>query len=79
MADLPRSRQRHSYRSAPEAPPFADDRPIIGTRMAEGLGWPWALAKVFRILPLGVRDGLYELIAENRLRLFGKRSTSYTP
>ena len=48
-------------------------------RMAEGLGWPWALAKVFRILPLEARDRLYELIAESRLRIFGKRSTCYAP
>jgi predicted DCC family thiol-disulfide oxidoreductase YuxK len=46
-------------------------------RMAEGLGWPWSLAAGFRILPRPVRDWLYDLIARNRLRLFGKRDTCY--
>jgi predicted DCC family thiol-disulfide oxidoreductase YuxK len=48
-------------------------------RMAEGLGWPWKLAAVFRILPRAVRDPMYEFIARNRLRFFGKRATCYLP
>jgi predicted DCC family thiol-disulfide oxidoreductase YuxK len=46
-------------------------------RMAEGLGWPWSLAGAFRILPEPLRDKLYELVARNRLRLFGRRETCY--
>jgi predicted DCC family thiol-disulfide oxidoreductase YuxK len=48
-------------------------------RMAEGLGWPWKLAAVFRILPRVVRDPIYEFIARNRLRFFGRRETCYLP
>ena len=49
-------------------------------RMAEGLGLPWSLVGgVFRILPLPIRDRLYEFIARNRLRFFGKRETCYLP
>ena len=48
-------------------------------RMAEGLGFPWSLAAVFRILPRALRDRVYESIARNRLRLFGKRETCYRP
>src|ERR1700759_2182021 len=48
-------------------------------RMAEGLGRPWSLAAAFRILPGSVRDRLYEFIARNRLRFFGKRETCYVP
>jgi predicted DCC family thiol-disulfide oxidoreductase YuxK len=48
-------------------------------RMAEGLGLPWSLAAVFRILPLLVRDWLYDTVARNRLRWFGKRATCYRP
>ena len=48
-------------------------------RMLEGLGWPWKLAAVFRILPRVVRDPMYEFIARNRLRFFGKRATCYLP
>jgi predicted DCC family thiol-disulfide oxidoreductase YuxK len=46
-------------------------------RMAEGLGWPWSLAAGFRILPRPWRDALYNLVARNRLRLFGKREACY--
>lgn len=46
-------------------------------RMAEGLGLPWSLAGIFRILPRPLRDWLYDGIARNRLRLFGKRTTCY--
>ncbi len=48
-------------------------------RMAEGLGFPWRLAAVFRILPPAWRDRLYEAVARNRLRWFGKRATCYLP
>jgi len=48
-------------------------------RMAEGLGLPWSLAAGFRILPMAWRDPLYEFIARNRLRFFGKRDSCYLP
>lgn len=43
----------------------------------EGLGYPWRLASVLRIIPAFVRDPLYRLIARNRYRLFGRRSTCW--
>jgi predicted DCC family thiol-disulfide oxidoreductase YuxK len=46
-------------------------------RMAEGLGFPWSLARCLRVLPLAWRDKLYETIARNRLRWFGKRAVCY--
>jgi predicted DCC family thiol-disulfide oxidoreductase YuxK len=48
-------------------------------RMAEGLGWPWKLVGILRVLPQGLRDRLYEFVARNRLRFFGKRETCYVP
>jgi predicted DCC family thiol-disulfide oxidoreductase YuxK len=48
-------------------------------RMAEGLGFPWSLAAVLRILPMTLRDRMYEFIARNRLKFFGKRATCYAP
>ena len=48
-------------------------------RMAAGLGFPWSLAAVLRILPRAVRDWLYDAVARNRLRWFGKRATCYRP
>jgi predicted DCC family thiol-disulfide oxidoreductase YuxK len=48
-------------------------------RMAEGLGFPWSLAAVFRVLPRAWRDFLYDTLARNRLRWFGKRASCYLP
>ena len=48
-------------------------------RMLEGLGFPWSLATIFRIMPMRLRDALYSSIARRRLRLFGKRQTLYCP
>jgi predicted DCC family thiol-disulfide oxidoreductase YuxK len=48
-------------------------------RMAEGLGFPWKLAAWARVLPLRVRDALYEWVAFNRFNWFGRRPTCYLP
>jgi predicted DCC family thiol-disulfide oxidoreductase YuxK len=48
-------------------------------RMFEGLGFPWRLISIGRLLPLAVRDRLYEFIARNRIRWFGARATCYVP
>lgn len=46
-------------------------------RMAEQLGFPWSMAGIFRIMPVGLRDGLYQCVARNRLRVFGRRDICY--
>jgi predicted DCC family thiol-disulfide oxidoreductase YuxK len=48
-------------------------------RMFEGLGFPWSLMRLPRILPRALRDRLYRVIARNRLRWFGSRETCYLP
>lgn len=48
-------------------------------RMAEGLGWPWALAGAFRLLPRGLRDRLYAVVARNRLRIAGRTEVCMRP
>jgi predicted DCC family thiol-disulfide oxidoreductase YuxK len=48
-------------------------------RMAEGLGLPWSLAGICRVLPPSLRDRLYGVLARNRLRVFGRRATCYVP
>ena len=42
-------------------------------RIASELRFPWHLTRVFRILPLGLRDRIYDWIADNRYRWFGKK------
>jgi predicted DCC family thiol-disulfide oxidoreductase YuxK len=48
-------------------------------RIVAGLGGPWRLAALGRVLPLPLRDRLYDFIARNRLRWFGARQTCYRP
>ena len=45
----------------------------------EGLGWPWRALSALRIIPRGLRDPTYRLIARNRYRIFGKRETCWLP
>lgn len=43
----------------------------------EGLGFPWYVVAIFRIIPAVLRDPVYRLIARNRYRIFGKRKTCW--
>jgi predicted DCC family thiol-disulfide oxidoreductase YuxK len=43
------------------------------------LGFPWHFASIARLLPRFVRDGLYDVIAKNRLRWFGTRQVCFRP
>ena len=44
-----------------------------------GLGWPWRALAVLRVVPRFVRDPAYRLVARNRYRLFGRRSSCWLP
>jgi predicted DCC family thiol-disulfide oxidoreductase YuxK len=46
-------------------------------RMAERLGFPWRLAAALRVLPPAWREALYDVVARNRLRIFGRREACY--
>jgi predicted DCC family thiol-disulfide oxidoreductase YuxK len=46
-------------------------------RMAERLGFPWRLAAALRMLPRAWREALYDIVARNRLRIFGRREVCY--
>lgn len=48
-------------------------------RIAQGLGLPWSLAALLRILPRAWRDRLYDVLARNRFRAFGRRDTCLRP
>lgn len=47
--------------------------------VATELGGVWRTAAVLRLLPGSVSDALYDSIARNRYRLFGKRETCWLP
>ena len=48
-------------------------------RMFEGLGLPWSLLRIARVLPRALRDRLYNVLARNRLRWFGTREACFLP
>lgn len=43
------------------------------------LGWPWKVALIFYIVPVAVRDRVYDWVARNRYRWFGQRDTCMVP
>jgi predicted DCC family thiol-disulfide oxidoreductase YuxK len=47
--------------------------------VATRLGGVWRAASALRLLPRAFRSLLYDLIAQNRYRLFGKRETCWLP
>lgn len=48
-------------------------------RALELLGGPWRLARAFRVVPRFARDAVYDLVARNRHRWFGRRTTCRAP
>lgn len=45
----------------------------------ERMGWPWRVVMPLGYLPLPVKDWLYDRLARNRYRLFGKRDHCMVP
>ena len=46
---------------------------------AQVLGGVWSLARVGRVIPRAVRNWLYDLVATNRYRVFGKSESCMLP
>lgn len=55
------------------------ERSTAALKIAHGLGFPWSLAYSFMIVPKGIRDAVYKVIAKNRYRWFGKKETCRLP
>ncbi len=51
----------------------------VGLRVARHLGGFWNLFLIFNILPKFIRDGIYNWIAKNRYRWFGKQESCMLP
>ena len=47
--------------------------------IAKQLGGAWSVLYIFKILPRFFRDSIYNLIARNRYRLFGKKDECWIP
>ena len=54
-------------------------RSAAALRIARGLSFPWPLAYVFIVIPRPLRDWIYNLVARNRYRWFGKRDVCMVP
>jgi predicted DCC family thiol-disulfide oxidoreductase YuxK len=54
-------------------------RSAAALRIARGLGSPFAVIRLTIVLPRPIRDAVYNLIARNRYRWFGRRDTCMTP
>lgn len=48
-------------------------------RALAGLGGPWRMTGILRVVPRGIRDALYDRVARNRYRWFGRRTTCRVP
>ena len=44
-----------------------------------GLGWPWKVFSMLRLVPRVLRDPAYRWLARNRYRFFGRRETCWLP
>ena len=55
------------------------ERSDAALTIASHLPFPWPLLRVFYILPRFFRDWVYDLIAKNRYRMFGKKDTCMIP
>ena len=47
--------------------------------IAHHLLLPWRMLRVFRVVPRRLRDSIYDLVARNRYRWFGKRLSCLVP
>lgn len=48
-------------------------------RIARKLSGAWPLLYGFRIVPPGIRDGIYTIVARNRYRWFGRKEDCWAP
>lgn len=54
-------------------------RSAAALRIAGLLGFPYSLARIALLVPRPVRDAVYELVARNRYRWFGRRDVCMRP
>jgi predicted DCC family thiol-disulfide oxidoreductase YuxK len=52
-----------------------DDKSTAALRLCRALGFPWSLLAVLGIVPRAMRDLVYDLVARNRYRWFGRRES----
>ena len=48
-------------------------------RIGQNLNFPWSMLRLIRVIPHSFRDRLYDLVAKNRSRLFGRYDSCPLP
>jgi predicted DCC family thiol-disulfide oxidoreductase YuxK len=48
-------------------------------RVGELLGWPYRAASIGRLFSSGLRDSLYDVVADNRYDWFGRKDQRMVP
>jgi predicted DCC family thiol-disulfide oxidoreductase YuxK len=54
-------------------------RSTAALRVVRGLRFPWPLAFVLVVVPRPLRDWVYDIVARNRYRWFGRRDVCMVP
>jgi predicted DCC family thiol-disulfide oxidoreductase YuxK len=57
----------------------AYQKSAAGLRLYNKLPWYWKWTQIFWIVPKFIRDGIYNFIAKNRYRWFGKKEECMIP
>ena len=55
------------------------NRSTAGLKVYNELPWYWKWTQVFRIVPKFIRDAVYDFIARNRYKWFGKKEECMIP
>lgn len=55
------------------------DRSTAVLKIVSRLRFPWPILAIFFVVPRVLRDAVYKMVARNRNRWFGRRSTCYLP
>lgn len=55
------------------------NRSSAALKVASHLSWYWQWTQVFWLVPIVLRDGIYNLVAKNRYRWFGKKAQCTVP
>jgi predicted DCC family thiol-disulfide oxidoreductase YuxK len=54
-------------------------RSTAALEIVKTIGGFWSFLYIFRFIPAFIRDGIYNLVAKNRYKLFGKRNACRMP
>ena len=48
-------------------------------KVVQQLPFPWRILSVFKVVPIEIRDMVYDFVSRNRFKWFGKRTSCWMP